>query len=158
MNENLQQALADVLIAATETAGQAKDFVLAELPDVVQQLLMWKMTVSLLWFAVWMLLALASYFVYRRAAMWHQRTPKLSEEQTARLADLQARGFYRRSCSEDREVNALRGKIAVGWLRFIPLATGVFFVMVGLANCMDWLQILIAPKVYLIEYAASLVK
>jgi hypothetical protein len=51
MNEQLQAALTEVLKATTNTAGQAKDFLLGQLPDVVQQLLHYNFVWSLIWWS-----------------------------------------------------------------------------------------------------------
>lgn len=48
MNEQLQQQFIQILKSVSESATSAKDFVLAELPDVVQQTMNWYLFKSLL--------------------------------------------------------------------------------------------------------------
>ena len=48
MNEQLQQQFIQILKSVSESANSAKDFVLAELPDVVQQTMNWYLFKSLL--------------------------------------------------------------------------------------------------------------
>lgn len=118
MNEQLQNALADILIKATETAEKAGEFVLTELPDVVQQLLWWK-------FAESVLLTLIGFAV------------------------LPAVFFVRRKYSEDSSFDEVFFWIVAS----MPCVVAVILIF-----HLGWLQILIAPKVYLIEYAAELVR
>src|SRR3982751_6068040 len=47
VNDKLQSALADTLNKATTVAGDAKDFIAGQLPDVIKQLLVWKFFESL---------------------------------------------------------------------------------------------------------------
>jgi hypothetical protein len=74
MNEQLQAALTEVLKATTNTAGQAKDFLLGQLPDVVQQLLHYNFVWSLIWWgfgALLLLGGLAWGLGFLRAAVKH---------------------------------------------------------------------------------------
>lgn len=102
MTEELQKALTEILNGVLT----AKDFMLAELPEVVQQLLLWKTVISLVWFSLFMLIAIAM------------------------------------SCYTKKFFQRLE-------------ATIVFIVSI---SHYEWLQIWLAPKVYLIEYVASLAK
>ena len=118
MTEELQGALTEILKGVLS----AKDFMLAELPEVIQQLLLWKATLSIIWFiaAVAVLICLIS----------------------------QVKKFWavllKEGCGAE-----------VFIIFYLMLPVGAFFI--AIAN-LTWLQIWIAPKVYLIEYAASLAK
>src|SRR4051812_16717463 len=46
--DKLKDALAELITGVTQTAGQAKDFLVSEVPDVVKQLLVWKAAESAL--------------------------------------------------------------------------------------------------------------
>src|SRR5437773_4823709 len=48
VNQKLQDALADTITKATTVAGEAKDFMVEQLPDVIRQLLLWKFFENLL--------------------------------------------------------------------------------------------------------------
>lgn len=123
----LDQALSEVLQKAVTGVEQGVDFLSAQLPDVVHQLLMWKMAESI----VYNLLAVGVTLF--TIWCWGKFNAAIKED-----------GF-----NEDAGPPIL---ICGG---AITIITAVF---VMLALNLDWLKIWLAPKVYLIEYAASLVK
>ena len=143
MNETLQNALAEIITAALENAGAAKEFVLAEMPDVVQQLLIWKMTISLIWF-VFGLACLALIPLLLKHCLW------LITERTTKDADwARSKNFtYFNEPSAAFVGNSILSVIGLALALLIGQLTINF----------EWLQIWLAPKVYLIEYAADLVK
>ena len=127
---SVEQALTDILLSAVDTAAQAKNFILAELPDVVQQLLLWKQVESLIWFCLGILVLL--FIVW-----WWRWMPK------------QTWAHYGHDLS-----GSLNDDI-IGPSFFLSLL--LFFVGTGVAlSSLEWIQIWLAPKVYLIEYAASI--
>ena len=117
MNEELQGALAEILNGVLS----AKDFVLAELPEVIYQLLLWK-------FAESIICLLAGIAALAICCIGAKKTWEWAAEDGTGLE-----------------------AITILWL--LPTAFAVFE---GLN--IKWLQIWLAPKVYLIEYAASLAK
>lgn len=116
MNDELQKALAAMLSKTTSAVEAGVGFLQAELPDVIQQLLMWNMVKSAVFFSLWLGLSVLLVWFARRA--WR---------------------------NGEVEVVAFAGG-------------GATFAVIFLLGNLDWLQILVAPKVYLIEYAASLAK
>ncbi len=120
MTEELQGALTEILNGVLT----AKDFMLTELPDVVQQLLIWKLYESFILFIIFALVVCAVFIIA------HMSVKKLREQ--------------RDSCPEC--VYAMAALINI-----IPSVIAVDFFT-------DWLQVWLAPKVYLIEYAANLAK
>ena len=129
-NENvLKQAMASVLTGAMETAGQAKDFILEEMPIVIQQLLYWKFAEHLIYaiMAVLMLIVSIGYWIwYIRQSNKHW--DDWSEDQVA-------------------------GRLVIG-----GVATAILTISALNTINIKWLMIWVAPKIYLIEYAAELVK
>jgi hypothetical protein len=120
MNGQLQQALSSLISSAVD----AKTFLVAELPEVVRQLLLWKMWVSLLETAIGAgLLFCVIYGTYKYIKHWD---------------------FI---CEHDMEQTS----VGVGVADLVLGLMGFFC-----AFNFDWLQIWLAPKVYLIEYAAKL--
>jgi len=126
----LKQALAEILTKATSGIEKGIDFLSAELPDVIEQLLLWKMWESLvgnilLWLFAFIIPAMLVFGNFKEGTRNFQRT----------------------------EPRAPGIKLIIGalWLLFglIPVST---------ANDLVWLQIWLAPKIYLIEYAAQLIK
>lgn len=119
MSPELQQALAEVI----KSAVSAKDFIIGQIPEVIQQLLMWYGVKSFLFFLCGILLALIIvYLNYRQVVFVKER--ELWDEPALVLNLLQ-----------------------LFWLFPISFLINI-----------QWLQIWIAPKVWLIEYASKLIK
>ncbi len=161
MNETLQQALTSIITNALTTAESAAEFLLAEMPLVVQQLLMWKAVYSFLWFALCMGLTVALLIGARRLRTWIYTPLVVDQAESERKEYLRSKGYANRSTRQDREfarLESLNGRIdEYGGMQWVPRGLSLAPFIMGLAFCMDWLQIWIAPKVYLLEYAASLV-
>jgi len=122
--EQLEIALVDLI----QSSVKAKDFLVSELPEVVEQLLMWQFWYNLIWFvgSVGVL-----FFSWK-----------------------QIKKLYK-NCRDDnwKDDNVVIpnsiGMILLGIPFLIALVEGINLV---------WLQIWVAPKVYLIEYLTSLTK
>lgn len=131
MNEQLQSALAAAIDQTLDGVQAGVTFLQAELPEVIQQLLMWKLfhsaLLNLLGVSV-----LVVYVVLVRALMaWarHGEESKLD--------------------SDDRLFAAIMATAINGVIALLIAAITIN---------LTWLKILVAPKIYLIEYAANLVK
>lgn len=125
MNEQLQKALTTLL----DKSLNAVDFMVAELPEVIQQLLLWKMWEYLICNAAGIILMIVVIVACIKGTKAILKSKEKSD-------------------------------YGMEEMFFIPMSIGavVFSIMsCSLVNIV-WLQILIAPKVYLIEYAASLAK
>ena len=142
MNEQLQQALAQVIEKATDGVQSGVSFLSAELPDVIHQLLMWKMIESLVMCIVGIsLTSVMTYILIKYSGVG------------AKIKDSDSRWkTHHITLTHDAE-----GDIAP-WIPAtiaVPVIAALGFL--SLVN-IDWLKIWLAPKVYLIEYAASIVK
>ncbi|MCP4955604.1 MAG: hypothetical protein GY919_08275 [Photobacterium aquimaris] len=125
MNENLQNALTEILNKATSGIDTSVEFMQAELPDVITQLLTW--------YAVYNgALTLLALLIIAVIAMGWVKLIKINNQ-------------------SEYGVDVEDFVIAV------MVSTILFVVAIVLFN-LEWLQILIAPKIWLIEYAATLVK
>lgn len=142
MNEQLQQALAAILNKTMTGVDAGVSFLSAEIPDAIHQLLMWKMIESMLFFVLGIIvICLTMVFIrsqYRRAV-----------EKT----DSYGSSYYVPTMVFDN-----RGDVSPGCIIFAVIATVGMLTGGALISGLSWLQILIAPKIYLIEYAASLAK
>jgi hypothetical protein len=127
MEEQAQQALAQLLERAVSGIDATVAFSQAQIPDVVEQLLVWHTVNSLVWCAVAVitLLPVCIYWPWA-ASLW--RRSKL--------------------CDDDSFAMLLFGSFGTVVLLFLSL---IFFDL-------SWLKIMLAPKLYLLEYAAELVK
>ena len=146
MNEQAQQALVDMLERALSGVDSAVEFSQAEIPYVVEQLLMWHIVESALSCAAAFFVALCSFLLSRKGAASQasaREAYKNGEQWTRRTS-----GFEVTSTSYDFK--------ASGVAFYVP-ATLLAVVSPFLIST-TWLQIIIAPKLYLLEYAASLVK
>ena len=129
MNEQLQQAVADLINKSVATAERAGDFIISELPDVVEQLLMYEFWYSFLVF-------IFGVIIFPLAI-----TGIVSGAKTCCLI------------KEDDDTR-------IPW-SITKIVLSILFTFVGLFALLgehDWFKIWIAPKVWLIEYAANLVK
>lgn len=135
MDDKANKILADLLQKASDGIDSAVVFSQAQIPDVVHQLLFWNAVSS----ALLQLLGISMVAVAFLALSHAMRCRKRGDE----------------------------------WTRFMPgssstsiaydLCFPAFIVSSGLgaiiAICsFDWLKIWLAPKLYLLEYAASLIK
>ncbi len=133
MNEQLQNALADLLTKTNEGIAAGADFLVAELPDVIQQLLTWYGTYNFLMFA-FSFLALAIYCYIVIKSILKKDDESSVYGRIHKMAD--GAQF-----------------IPIGLIGIIPLP---IFVIESMN--LQWLKIWIAPKIWLIEYAATLAK
>jgi hypothetical protein len=132
MNDQLQQSLALILGKATDAVTAGVGFLQAELPDVVRQLLLWKLTSSLIF-------GFLGLFVFLAIAI-------LGTQQAISLSEKEAKKAW--------------GEPGMVWFGFafaggIPMACAAITAMANLGTA---LQIWLAPKIYLIEFAAKMVK
>ena len=134
MNEQAKEILAQMMQRVLDGVDTAADFAAQEVPIVVEQFLMWHIIESLIFFAsgVVLLLIGTAYpiFVFTRK-------PVKGEETFWFFAS------GNRSGMESSTMFAA-----------IPIALGCAM----MAANIGWLKIWIAPKLYLLEYGASLIK
>lgn len=142
MNEQLQAALADLLGKANSGIDAGTSFLQAQLPDVIQQFLTWKLISASLTSVVLSLVVIALAIgikrIFRHGAAQSKDTSERQKASIAYISDFDwfGHGLMIFACSGAASL--------LGFIGFIKFMTA--------------LQILIAPKVYLIEYAASLAK
>ncbi|WP_155271605.1 hypothetical protein [Bordetella hinzii] len=134
MNDQLQAALAEIIGKTGEAVSDGVGFLKAELPSVIQQLLYWKMASSFLDMVITLAFTYAAFVFIRRGFR--------------AASEFQAK---KNSWDDDPKF----------WMRFWLTLVSAVLGLVSFLCVLDsftWLKIWIAPKVYLIEYAASLAK
>lgn len=124
MNENLQIAITELINKALSGADTAKDFIVSEAPEFVQQLIAWNFTWSLILWCIGIVFICLSIIIPYKT--WKKNDTQYWDEEWLLLFLIPVVGF-------------------------VP---GIFM----FAENFDWLKIWIAPKVWLVEYAATLVK
>ena len=129
----MKEALDQGLIELIESTISAKDFILSEVPDVVNQLLAWEMTSSAFKFSLFILYLSVYVFVNYR--------------------------YYRKKGLFRKWVVSLENSLHSEFPYVISALCSAFLIMPSIPLIsLDWLKIWIAPKVYLIEYTAELLK
>ena len=126
MNETDKQ-LAEILKKGLETAEKTGNFIVEQAPDLIRELLIWK-TVE---YSVYVIIGISLIVYFYR---WKKKVTKEMKENEYYFMDSFA--------------NIL---IAIGQLSL--LITGIILID---ENLQDLIQIVFAPKIYLIEYSAKL--
>lgn len=150
MNEQANKILADLLQKASNGIDAAVSFSQAQIPDVIHQLLVWNFTKSI----VMTVLAILTIF----PVIW------LVRYSLRRVPD----GVCQRGEGYSWDVGRQKYKPGLVWdskgditpTVMLPLSFLVVWLVWALDSITDltWLKIWLAPKLYLIEYAAHLVK
>lgn len=126
--QTLDSALAQMITESVKATGDALAWAKGQIPDLINQLLVWHFVSSLL-----IQMICVAYFVAYGAGIYQICKP----------------GTAMRKSWDD--VGAAFGFVLFGFIAFVLV--GIVF-----ATSFDWLKIWIAPKLYLVEYAAGLVK
>ena len=161
MNGELQNALVEFVAMITSAAQTAAGFGAEQLPEVIEQLLMWSAIDSAAWFLLGAMLFCNSIL----ALLWERGifSPLI---QRARKTRSDAEDAYKAGESWTRfsgtsikslQYDAIMVRCAIYDGGTIYAGFSVIGLLISMSN-LDWLKIIIAPKVWLIEYAAGLVK
>ena len=123
---NLEQALVDAISLATSGAEKATEFLVAEVPEIVQQALLYYGVKHGLLFTIGVILSLYALTVFR--SDWVE--------------------------GEDYTHDDLTGQGLLKVMRFSLIVPGAIFMFANL----EWLKNWLAPKLWLIEFAAQFIK
>lgn len=143
MNEQLQQALASILNVATDGIKAGTTFLEAQLPDVIQQLLMWKAVESLVYVGIGLCMVVSGCILLKYCIK------KINGVATATCDS-----FWCDYYSTSGNGVGFGGVLLT--LSTAPITISGLCAFFG--NLMTPLQIWIAPKIYLLEYATHLAK
>ena len=143
MNEQLETQLVEILQSVSTSVGDAKEFMIAELPDVVQQVLSWYTVLSIVENIIAIILLVLIGYMIRNMLV------KPKSMSTANV--IQRLSFMKDNYAE----NGI--DYSPGVLLWAAAAVIMFAVAMSKLNIV-FLKILIAPKLWLIEYAATLGK
>lgn len=133
MNEQLQQAIAELIGKAVEGADAATNFLSAEIPDFVSQLLLWYGVISFIQM-MFGLIAIVCALVLPPIIYKH------GDNACNRIEN-----------KDKKEHTAMYYWLLIWFV--------IFAGIIGSFNInLEWLQIWVAPKVWLAEYAATMVK
>lgn len=148
MNEQLQNALVEILNRALAGIDTSMGFLSAELPDVVTQLLQWKMLEALV--VVGLVTLCQISWVCFLKKIWKDR-PSEEVYQGGFRGNWAWESYKHYRDSPELEAG-------VGCFNAIIFLILVFATFPQVAYLFEALQILVAPKIYLIEYVSELTK
>lgn len=134
-SDNANKALAMLIDKVSSGVDQATSFLAAQIPDVIHQLLVYNLVISALLWGFFLFAAIALPIVW-----WKIKTWAFSEKNRNRRGDM----------TDGAGVAMVLSSIGGALLEAVVI--GNFF------SHFDWLEIWLAPKIWLIEYAANLVK
>lgn len=137
MNETLQNSLIEIIKESTSSIKSGISFLQSEIPDVINQLLVWKfyqnLTISILSLIFVILLSILLYKIFSNRSQ---------------------RYFWEKNKWIDyMEITGLGFTISM-----LSVSGIIGLVVTFLLSTFNVLQIYIAPKIFLIEYASQLVK
>lgn len=147
MNEQLQKALAEIITKVTSGADAAIQFSQEQIPEVLKQLLIWNFIQSLLSFVIPLILLFITVSVAVR--FWKKVPTQVSRDNDGMRPWIVDEYRDRDNCLHIRH-----------WIQgYASIVVSVILTIIILFNMnLTWLKIWLAPKLYLIEYAASLIK
>lgn len=141
MNEELQKALSELLGKANSGIDAASGFLSAELPEVIQQLLMWHGVFNFILFLVGFVFLVCLSKTINKCLCFTSKAKKDYED---------GKDWTRFSKGSDT-TSSIYDEIGLVYF-IVPVQ-----LVIGLCTInLEWLQIWLAPKVWLIEYAAKL--
>ena len=137
MNEQLQNAVSNLITQSISAFQQGATFLNEQIPDVIHQLLLWKAIESFLYFFIVGIIGtiVFIYLNYKQYKFW------MNPDKT---------GWNE---GEPRITGDGGPLVMLNTLQIVIL----IFLYNAITN-LDWLQIWIAPKLYLIEYAKTFIK
>ena len=133
MNEKLEEQLSAFVSKAIEAAEQTGQFVLDQAPDLIQQFIMWHTARHAVLLVMSLLIPLIGYKIFKAIGS--------KEEIRSYLGDVTK--FF------GRYYNDVGGVLA---LIFIFIGSIIVGIVMFSINVLGLFKILIAPKIYLIEY------
>lgn len=146
MNEQANKILADLLQKASNGIDAAVSFSQAQIPDVVHQLLLWSAVSSIIWQALALIIStVIGNALYRGIK---QRGERVEGRSFRGYCYIGKSIFY----DDDGDLSSL------GFLSTLVGGIVLACCFATFIGNFDWLKIWLAPKLYLIEYAAHLMK
>jgi hypothetical protein len=149
MNDQANKILVELLQKATNGIDAAVSFSQAQIPDVVHQLLVWSFVHSF----ILTVLVLASIF----PVMWFIRI-QLRKVEIGKFTDEGYSWDRGKPKFSPTLIWNSRGGFSEAMLPLSACTIGYVFLLVEVLTNATWLKIWLAPKLYLLEYATSLVK
>ena len=142
MNEQLQAQFIQIIQSVSESVASAKNFVLAELPDVVQQLINWYLFKSVFENTIGLICII--FVIYLLTKLFQVPVSKSK----ANKFQLFCYAF-----AHDEKTKELMPTV------LIPVAAIIIFLILSIHYInLDCFKILIAPKLWIIEYTTNILR
>lgn len=161
VKEKASDILLNMVNVTIQSMSDVVEFGKQQIPEVVHQLLLWKAVESFAGFALNIIFLIIGILL---ATRWGKRvgdTMATRREEAARQYE-EGVDWTRYIPGSNQTSTAydfvMGGSVLVRWLLVLIGSAFIIASLQATLESLDWLKILIAPKVYLIEYAASLVK
>lgn len=145
MNEELKNQINEFMSKLIENVEKGGDVLAQEFPHYIEQLLMWHTVMSLSWFTIGVVLVIGS--VVLSGCVKRIRNKAKNDYSSGEKWTRHIEGF---SITSIRYDLIYHGSIIIP-----PVSIIVGIVMI--VSSLDWLQIMIAPNVWLVEYARSMI-
>lgn len=129
MNPDLQDAVATVINRSLSGLDTATTFVKEQLPDIIRQLLTWTLAVNVAYIAMWFILLIVTLITWRR--MSKKGIPHWKNEHPTVAGALH---------------------IVMG------VATLLILILVVIPSTTQAIKVVVAPKLFLIDYVTDLAK
>ena len=142
MNEQLQAQFIQIIQSVSESAASAKNFVLAELPDVAQQVINWYLFKSVFENSIALICIIFAIYLLTKLFQVPVSKSKANKFQ-----------LFCYEFTRDGEVEELIPTV------LIPVAAIIICIAISIYNFnLDCFKILIAPKLWLIEYTTHILR
>ncbi len=143
MTDKLEDTANQALMAIIDNAATAKEFILAELPEVVQQLLIWRIADNVLWILYDLAIIATLLWMFSKMLPKYKAAFRKGTDDETDFPESEANFWY----------------VAGGVVHFIITAVLFFkYAPTVIRRTGEIIQVSVAPKVYLLEYASSLVQ
>lgn len=143
MNEQLQAQFVQIIQSVSESAASTKNFILAELPDVAQQVINWYLFKSV--FENSIALICIIFTIYLITKLFQVPVSKSSSNK------------FQLFCYTFSRINGEVKELSPTIL--IPIAAIIICVILSVHYLnLDCFKIIIAPKLWLIEYTTAILK
>ena len=161
VKEKASEILLNMVNVTIQTMNDVVAFGKQQIPEVIHQLLMWKAVESFIPFAVNVLLMIIGLLLMTRwgkqvgNAVAAKREKAKQDYEDGEPWTRIDRRYSTTSASYDFFM------ATSGFVRWVVVVVGFILLLnatQAALHSLEWLKILVAPKVYLIEYAAELIK
>jgi hypothetical protein len=143
-NDELNAVLIGAVNKTVKVFDTAAEFLEAQAPEVLEQLLMWNLVSSLLAFVTGIVVLYAlQHFVRKYSGKGARVNPDAE---------------YCRERKQTLTHNEMGDICPRTMLSFTVVAIAGSVAFAAVVDNMDWLQILVAEKIWLLEYAAKMIK